>query len=366
MKEMPDNSIDSCITDPPYGLEFMGKEWDKFGGKPNPEEEYQGQGGMERYFKGNKPVYEAGLSYQLWTQEWATELYRILKPGAYLLAFGGTRTEHRLTCGIEDVGFVIREKICWIYSTGFPKNYSVSKGFDRKAGVEREKSFRPIAYPDSDCWGTPNSSGDDIKTYGNVYGERASVKSIPGMIETSLPATPLAKQWSGWGTALKPAFEFIVLAQKPLDKNYCHNLEKWGCGAMNIDGGRIEGLARRPSSPNINYEGGMYGKGMGEHKEILPASSKGRWPANLILECTCEKVIPGRAGELTEYNWDKSGSDPPVRMRQKYIKSGQHYEDEKGTIHTDPDCPCRMLDEESGERTTGDVNPYINKGSTFQ
>ena len=121
---LPENSVDTCITDPPYELGFMGKKWDS-----------------------------SGIAFQ--PETWHA-VYRVLKPGALLLAFGGTRTYHRIACAIEDAGFEIRDTIAWVYGSGFPKSYDISKGIDKQAGAQREVGYKPIAYPDSDCWGVPN------------------------------------------------------------------------------------------------------------------------------------------------------------------------------------------------------------------
>lgn len=189
----PDNHFDAVITDPPYNLSFMGKEWDTI------------------------------KDFQEWVKNWAAELLRVMKPGTYLLAFGSPRTYHRLACGVEDAGFVIKDCLMWVYGSGFPKSLDISKQFDKMAGAEREI----IGYSDS---GLHRGKIADFSPQ-NPNDYKPPITA---------PATPLAKQWQGWGTALKPAYEPIVLAQKPVEKNYCHNIKKWGCGGLNIDGCRIE------------------------------------------------------------------------------------------------------------------------------
>ena len=198
-----DNSIDAIVTDPPYELGFMGKTWDS-----------------------------TGIAYNvaLWEQ-----CLRVLKPGGHLLAFGGSRTYHRLACAIEDAGFQIRDQIMWVYGSGFPKSHDVSKAIDKAA------------------------------------------------------ATDAAKQWAGWGTALKPAHEPIVLARKPLDGTVADNVLKWGVGALNIDGTRVAYGEGEVDFDRVqrqqNSEGaidGAFGASALIGKEILTYKPNGRFPANFI------------------------------------------------------------------------------------
>jgi len=210
MKEIPDNSVDSIVTDPPYGLSFMGKKWDY-----------------------NVP------STDIWT-----EALRVLKPGGHLLSFGGTRTYHRLVVAIEDSGFEIRDQIMWIYGSGFPKSHN------------------------------------------------------------------LKEQWQGWGTALKPANEPVVVARKPLEKDLtvAHNVLKWGTGALNIDGSRIG---------TELVESGRAGR---KHQEITIGNpgilmatdksySQGRWPANIIFDEEAAKALDEQTGELKGGGYPAEGTD---------------------------------------------------------
>ena len=197
MNAMPPESVDAIVTDPPYGLGFMGKKWDS-------------------------------LPPSL---EWAEACYRVLKPGGHIAAFGGTRTWHRLAVAIEDAGFEMRDSLAWLYGSGFPKSHDVSKGIDKAAGAERKVVGRRVRLGDSADYPT--------------RGDSVFAGSETGNITT--PATDAAQQWDGWGTALKPAFEPIVLARKPLaEKTVARNVLAHGTGAINIDGCRIEGEADRP------------------------------------------------------------------------------------------------------------------------
>ena len=229
LAELDDCSVDSIVTDPPYELGFMGKSWDA-----------------------------SGIAYNV--DLWA-ECLRVLKPGGHLLAFGGTRTYHRMAVAIEDAGFEIRDSLHWVYGSGFPKSHNVSKAIDKAAGAEREV----IAHQDV---------GPDIR--GGNY-ENAEGRMIA---EITVPTTDAAKQWDGWGTALKPAHEPIVLARKPLVGTVAANVLEHGTGALNIDGCRVG------SNPGWSYPNGAGGNTFhGQERRADPeASTAGRWPANIIFD----------------------------------------------------------------------------------
>lgn len=243
---IPDCSIDSIVTDPPYELGFMGKKWDN-----------------------------SGIAYDvnLWT-----ECLRVLKPGGHLLAFGGTRTYHRMTCAIEDAGFEIRDSIHWLYGSGFPKSHDVSKAIDKVAGAEREVTRRVVA-------GIAPGHGN----YVNYNGPK------PVVDVRDNPATDAARQWEGWGTALKPAHEPIVVARKPRPGTVAANVLEHGTGALNIDGARVEhggdianssGSGQGAGYEAHNHEGRIYGNGLGGI--VAEPHAKGRWPANVITDGSIE------------------------------------------------------------------------------
>lgn len=229
-----DNSLDSIVTDPPYGIEFMGEEWDKFHedkGMWRNRPQIGGFGESARLPRFCVQNRDDKLRYQAWTSEWASEAFRALKPGGFLLAFGATRMAHRMTCGFEDAGFEIVDTIEWLYTTGFPKAQDIGKMFDRRAGVER-----PII--GTSC--APNG-----KT-GGYSGERYKEKRVTkfGVVQdqpdATAPVSPLAVQWDGWKTPnLKPAHEPIVVARKPYTGTCLDNITVNGVGAFNIDGCRI-------------------------------------------------------------------------------------------------------------------------------
>lgn len=236
LKGIPDNSFDSGVTDPPYGLKFMGKKWD--------------------YSIPGVGVWQ--------------EVLRTLKPGGHLLCFGGSRTFHRMTCNIEDAGFEIRDTILWLYGQGFPKSMDVSKAIDKAAGATREVG--PV--DPARAGRLVNQSGDYSTDAGWSAGNRK--------VTIDPPATPEAAQWSGWGTALKPAFEPIIVARKPLEGTVAANVLKYGTGAMNIDACRVEG--EKPSVANRPFEAwrNMEGRDDRQSPPQTYDPTQGRWPANVM------------------------------------------------------------------------------------
>ena len=247
LKSLDENSIDAIVTDPPYELGFMGKSWDK-----------------------------SGIAFN--TEVWS-ECLRVLKPGGHMLAFGGSRTFHRIAVAIEDAGFELRDTLMWVYGSGFPKSYDISKGIDKQAGAEREvtgKYKRPDG-TNRDYQGWNESSG--------VTSFNSDNYSFAGRPITA-PSTPEAQLWQGWGTALKPAFEPIILARKPIsEKNIAENVLKWGTGGINIDDCRIPLKGERqptgsgkPSKNGVTYNLAIKSGGNGGNR----TPQQGRWLANFI------------------------------------------------------------------------------------
>lgn len=290
MAGMPENSVDAIVTDPPYGLEFMGKEWDRLWDKRAHDDSKR----MGTSTVRNNPTLRAGPVAQLWHTQWATQALRVLKPGGYLLAFGGTRTYHRLVCGLEDAGFEIRDTICWLYGSGFPKNLDISKQIDKMAGAEREVVGQKIR-------GDVQSAKATGSTYAVAEANRNN-KAIfgYGVENITAPATEAAKEWQGWGTALKPAFEPICVARKPLsEKNVALNLLKWGTGGMDIDGSRVEAPEGLIKGGCTKY-GGVFGSGQSvTNPEGHP---QGRWPANVILDEETAAMLDEQSGESKSPN----------------------------------------------------------------
>ena len=267
MREMADNSVDSVVTDPPYELGFMGKAWDSTG---------------------------IANSVEMWK-----EVLRVLKPGGHLLAFSGSRTYHRMTCAIEDAGFEVRDQIMWVYGSGFPKSLDVSKAIDKAAGAVRVVT------------GTRKSAGG-----------RTSQPNTEGIVTDALiditePFTEAAKQWQGFGTALKPAHEPICVARKPLAKGntLAANVLQHGTGALNIDASRIgefvnttpSGVDRRNAYlADAGYRPGAYPMG-----ETVPSGAAGRWPANLIHDGSDEvlELFPAAKAATQHMSYKRGGGD---------------------------------------------------------
>jgi len=315
---LPDNSVDSIVTDPPYELGFMGKKWDSSG---------------------------IAYSVQLWT-----ECLRVLKPGGHLLSFGGTRTYHRVAVAIEDAGFEIRDNIAWLYGSGFPKSLDVSKAIDKGTGENEKRRLEFVAWmkttglnakeineiigkadvgshylrldqpaiatadlfdklrpylpevPEAIERLVAERTGIEWTAYKNraVLGKKEWSNSenhfTPGQdhtkrvnLDITAPSTPEAQQWNGWGTALKPAHEPIIVARKPLEGTVANNVLTHGTGALNIDGSRIgtgTGETRTVNYPDIRGDNFQQGKESYSERGTVQREvvDKGRWPANIILD----------------------------------------------------------------------------------
>ena len=243
MRTLPDNSIDAIVTDPPYGLSFMGKRWD----------------------------------YDVPSEDVWRECLRVLKPGGHLLAFAGTRTQHRMAVRIEDAGFEIRDMIAWVYGSGFPKSLDISKAIDKAAGAERELVGIQDGHYD-------NANRKNEKKIVHAFDE-----GRPNALRTiTAPATPAAKTWQGWGTALKPALEPITVARKPFTGTVANNVLTWGTGGVNVDGCRV---GTDDMSAQFNREWKQDGTfGNGKRASQNKQCAQGRFPANLIHDGSDEVV----------------------------------------------------------------------------
>ena len=233
MKDIPDGSIDAIVTDPPYGLSFMGKNWDK------------GVPGVEFWI----------------------EMLRVLKHGGYLLSFSGTRTYHRMATAIEDAGFEIRDMIEWVYGSGFPKSLNIGKAVDKLQGNERE------VVGEKQPSGMLRNGRSD-KEMADKWSDQDRKENID---------TKGTSEWEGWGTALKPAHEPICMARKPLsEKTVAENVLKWGTGGINVDGSRVEG--QKPDVKNTKFESWrkLEGREDRQDPEQTYDKTQGRFPANLI------------------------------------------------------------------------------------
>ena len=315
MKEMSDNSVDSIVTDPPYELGFMGKSWDSTG---------------------------IAFNVEVWQ-----EALRVLKPGGHLIAFSGSRTYHRMAVAIEDAGFEIRDQIMWVYGSGFPKSHNVSKGIDKRGGATanfeefrdavkkamKEQGLKTSALADAlgnfmishyltagSQPAIPNyrdfkiirdfvNLGDSFNHLfaaeaerevvgskksgiGTAFGEGEWASGQAQDVDITAPATAAAKQWDGWGTALKPAHEPMVLARKPLIGTVANNVLTYGVGGLNIDASRVgsEGAGWGGGANNIFSHSG---NGVEQEQYVVkgePRQVFGRWPANFIHDGSDEVV----------------------------------------------------------------------------
>jgi hypothetical protein len=248
MATLPDASVDAIVCDPPYGLGFMGRAWDAPDGAP--------------------------FAVELWQHA-----LRVLKPGGHLVAFSGTRTYHRMACAIEDAGFEIRDQLAWVYGSGFPKSHNVSVAIDKAAGAERVVT------------GIKPGGVQSMKKMAVIQGDRANMGAAAhyGMTPITAPATDAARQWQGWGTALKPSWEPICLARKPLIGTVAANVLAHGTGALNVDECRVgtgESTVRNNHGGTGNPEQWRTGNG----SDFTSGSTLGRWPANLLHDGSEEVV----------------------------------------------------------------------------
>jgi len=385
LKKLPDNSVDAIVTDPPYGLGFMNKEWDN----PNKQRELidrERKRSEERKAEGKSPTdapfsqsVRPGLAikgakenrwFQEWNEKWAIEAFRVLKPGGYMLVCCATRMYHRMACGIEDAGFEIRDCIQWLYGSGFPKSLNIGKQIDKINGKTTEEFIAFGKYLKESRGDIPQNQiskffpsktggltgcvsnwelGMNVPTkeqwiilkrelklndkfdylIDRIEAEREVIGknnyTIPkevynigkeksgerGESLITAPATPEAKEWEGWGTALKPANEPIVVARKPLsEKNVALNVLKWGTGGINIDACRIVYNGKKPNkstTPDLRDVGKMSKEAIGIDKlsfgqvqnakriEYNP-NQQGRFPANIILDEEAGKMLDEQSG----------------------------------------------------------------------
>jgi DNA modification methylase len=328
LRDVDPDIFDSVVTDPPYNLSFMGKGWDTF-----------------------------GSSYQTWCEQWARECLRVLKPGGFLLAFGGTRTYHRLACAIEDSGFEIRDSLHWIYGSRFPKSRDISKAIDSEAGAEREVIGASPIHSRGANTAFPKRPGESsVEESGRV-----TPQDQPSL---TAPATEAAKAWEGWGTALKPAHEPIVLARKPLAKNHtvAANVLKFGTGGLNIDGCRVGTDGGTSSTGEPNYKNAVFGRGMGG-LSIVPLN-QGRWPPNVLLthspdcELTGSKRVGSHKAHVTKRSPDTASAGRGAYGTfngQENVVIGYGDADGMETVEEwqcTPNCPVAELDHQSGLSTS--------------
>lgn len=352
IRDLPDNSVDSIVTDPPYGLGFMGKAWD---------------------------VGAVAFNPVLWK-----EALRVLKPGGHMVAFGGTRTWHRLAVAIEDAGFEIRDNLAWLYGSGFPKSLDVGKAVDKRGGAS--SGFEPFRDAVRDAM---RANGVSRKTLQEALGNHmlshyltaASQPAIPNVRDYRIirdmvclgdrfdhvfipeaerevvgvhrgamagwdmnggtrfvdrditaPATDAAKQWNGWGTALKPAFEPIVLARKPFRGTVAGNVLEHGVGALNVDGCRVA-TSDRWSQVTDGMLGIMNDDGWQSRPTLKETHPAGRWPANVVLDPAAAAEVDEQSGVSKSTSSAKRNGKNPAegwRLHRRTTDNARGHDDSGG------------------------------------
>lgn len=388
LASLPENSIDAVVTDPPYELGFMGKSWDASG---------------------------VAFCPDTWRLIW-----RVLKPGGHMVAFGAPKNYHRLACAIEDAGFEIRDSLMWVFGTGFPKSMDVSKAitkqadqskvheikvwlageFERcgktKSAINKECGFTASDYlktepgsdavgrdtwhlllPYGDKWeklksvvGFSNVYDEDISQYGVIAGKRrqkVATGDVYGDYSGEIKdysLTPDALKWDGWGTALKPAYEPIVLARKPLsEKTVAANVLRWGTGALNIDATRI---CMSADDFKSTQRTGDYGEtssgvvGFGITKMRAPVNPAGRWPANLCHD--------GSQQVLDLFPHTKSGALKPYTEKHENASSFRFQREKTYTSEADEGSAARFFYSAKASKAdrAGSKHPTVKPVSLMQ
>ena len=300
LKSLPKASVDAVVTDPPYALVSIQKRFGKPGSAATRDGDVYSRssaGFMGKQWDTGETAFDVGF----WKEVW-----RVLKPGGHVAAFGGTRTYHRLACAIEDAGFEIRDMIGWLYGSGFPKSHDVAKALDKRGGVWRGRAG-------------PAVEGDAKRAFGQHYERTPKGGAV----------TDDGKSWEGWGTALKPSQEPIVLGRKPLIGTVAQNVLTHGTGALNVDGCRVAyvseedaaaaaaAAAQRVCQDGPGIYGGLSGDGPKNEEQhqraaasldgFLANQDKGRWPANLIHDGSDEvaAVFPDAGGAQAPVTGDE-------------------------------------------------------------
>lgn len=276
---MAENSVDAIVCDPPYEIAFMGRSWDR-----------------------------SGIAFD--PDTWRACL-RVLKPGGHLVAFGATRTSHRITCAIEDAGFEIRDTLQWVFGSGFPKSLDVGKAINKDAGAVREQTGRVLSVTGNRKNGSPSMVASGLGAVN--AGAQAHVETAP--------ATDLARTWHGYGTALKPAHEPITLARKPLSGTVARNVAEWGTGGIDVDGCRVGGVPspsverRKHAAPkeSVGSTGWTTPARPPSYNEQREGEQNGRWPPNIILGDGAGEVIDAMAPK-----WPSRSARPLNRIYEGY------------------------------------------------
>lgn len=349
LDDLEPNSIDTIICDPPYALAFMGRKWDSFA-------EGTGQN-----------------SFYSFCSEWAAKCLRVAKPGAYILSFGGSRTFHRLMCAIEDAGWKLCDTLMYCYGSGFPKGINISKAIDKRLGEESKVVGSKAGLPGYSLAPNLDTGGLGRSWRGNDADMECAITE---------PATDTAKLWDGWNSTLKPAWEPIILAMKPLDGTFAENAIHHGVAGLHIDACRIEyrGESDKASatpqgkctSKEVSAIGAEPDAGRDlERVGFTRPELKGRWPTNILLEHHAECVQDGTRkvkgtkphevySKVEEYEGWGNINQKKGEVVNRFEDADGYETIEKWECH--PECPVRLLDEQSGILKSGS-NCVLRKSS---
>ena len=323
------SSVDSIITDPPYGINLMGKKWD----------------------------------YDVPPVETWKECLRVLKPGGHALIFAGSRTYHRMAVNVEDAGFFIKDTLMWLYGSGFPKSFNISKGIDKHFGVERTEGAR--------VWSGGRSGNSICDATKRGQGTQSIIKY-------DTPSTEDGLIWNGWGTALKPSFEPIILAFKPNEETFADNALKWGVSGLNIAGSRVGDEKIKTNGKNAFEKWGMNacGKPLGGFSKqgIKSKIRKGRWPANVILDEEAARLLDEQTNPKQETIermslLDGFPEDPVKKGVSRFFYCAKPSIKEKGKYNTHitvkpvmlMDYLCNLLRTPKGGTV---LDPFAGSGTT--
>ena len=382
LKTLPDNSVDSIVTDPPYGIGFMNKEWDD----PQKHKELidrETKRSQERFEEGKSPV-KGGFSkgvqpglpiggakegrwFQEWCELWAKECFRVLKPGGHMLSFSAPRTYHRMATAFEDSGFQIRDQIMWVFGSGFPKSHNIGKAIDKIQGNEREV----VGKKENKINLNATKEGDK-SFYENAWNNKDYI---------DLEITKGQSDWEGWGTALKPAHEPICMARKPLsEKSIALNVLKHGTGGINIDDCRIgteDKLGREFKVGGQTLGAGQYG--LNDGRKTKPTNNLegtyhdntkglGRFPANIMFDEEAGKILDEQSG-VSKSQKRKPEYNKPTEHTNTYTPKASDYRDDNTYSDTGGAsrffyCP-KVSKKERDMNMTCDVKEQSSIGSTY-
>lgn len=318
MAKLKPNSIDTIITDPPYGIGFMGKEWDTF--KPESIDKKmkvdnkRPSSRIARTQRSNAAGsydFSRNADFQMVMYPFFKEMLRIIKPGGTLLCFGGPRTYHRVACACEDAGWILKDCIMWLYGSGFPKATDISKQMDKG---HKRKTIKDKEIIEKNLFEERQIvEKERIDKKARAKGQKSALPTMGAEveyidIERTEPVTEQAKLWNGWKShGLKPAYEPILVAMKPNEGSYAENALNHGVAGLNIDGGRIGHnepewhTKRNPRKNDTTFSNKTCGFNS-EKTTLASASPQGRFPANIILDEEAAKMLDGQSGESKSSN----------------------------------------------------------------